>query len=83
MVYSGINFYSVFIWPYKRVRIFEVFVEGAQEGFLMAIKLIPYLVGIYVAVGILGNQGQLIFLLNYCHQFSRLSMPLPMLCFYL
>ena len=36
----------------KGVKIFEVFIEGAQEGFLMAVKLIPYLIAIYVAVGI-------------------------------
>lgn len=50
--------FIVFLFGHiKGVRIFEVFVEGAQEGFLMAIKLIPYLVGIYVAVGIFRESG--------------------------
>jgi len=35
----------------RRVRIYEVFVEGAKEGFQVAIKIIPYLVAILVAVG--------------------------------
>jgi spore maturation protein B len=41
----------------KKVRIFEVFVEGAKEGFLMSIKLLPYLVGIYVAIGVFRESG--------------------------
>jgi spore maturation protein SpmA len=35
----------------RRVRVYEVFVEGAKEGFQVAIKIIPYLVAILVAVG--------------------------------
>ena len=50
--------FIVFLYGHiKGVRIFEVFVEGAQEGFLMAVKLIPYLIGIYVAVGIFRESG--------------------------
>ncbi|ADL07642.1 spore maturation protein [Thermosediminibacter oceani] len=41
----------------RKVRVFEVFVEGAWEGILMAIKLIPYLIGIYVAIGIFRESG--------------------------
>lgn len=41
----------------NKVRIFEVFVQGAREGLLLAIRLIPYLVGIYVAVGIFRESG--------------------------
>ena len=35
----------------KRVRIYEVFVEGARDGFEVAVRIIPYLVAILVAVG--------------------------------
>jgi spore maturation protein SpmA/spore maturation protein SpmB len=41
----------------KRVRIYEVFVEGAKEGFQVAIKIIPYLVAILVAVGMFRASG--------------------------
>mgnify|MGYP001260410355 FL=1 len=45
--------FVVFLYGHLRgVKVFEVFVEGAHEGFMMAIKLIPYLIGIYVAIGI-------------------------------
>ena len=41
----------------SRVRIYEVFVEGAKEGFQVAIKIIPYLVAILVAVGMFRSSG--------------------------
>lgn len=43
----------------KRVRVYEVFVEGAKEGFQVAIKIIPFLVAILVAVGMLRASGGL------------------------
>jgi len=43
----------------RGVRIYEVFVEGAKEGFDVAIRIIPYLVAILVAVGMLRASGAL------------------------
>ena len=43
----------------KRVRIYEVFVEGAREGFSVALRIIPYLVAILVAVGMFRASGAL------------------------
>lgn len=41
----------------RKVRIYEVFVEGAKEGFQVALKIIPYLVAILVAVGMFRASG--------------------------
>jgi spore maturation protein SpmA len=41
----------------RRVQVYEVFVEGAKEGFQVAIKIIPYLVAILAAVGMLRASG--------------------------
>ena len=41
----------------RRVRIYEVFVEGAKEGFQVAVKIIPYLVAILVVTGMLRASG--------------------------
>ncbi|MCP4666409.1 MAG: spore maturation protein, partial [Deltaproteobacteria bacterium] len=41
----------------RKVRIYEVFVEGAKEGFQVAVRIIPYLVAILVAVGMLRASG--------------------------
>jgi spore maturation protein SpmB len=43
----------------KRVRIYEVLVEGAREGFQVAVRIIPYLVAILVAVGMFRASGAL------------------------
>jgi spore maturation protein SpmA/spore maturation protein SpmB len=43
----------------RRVAIYEVFVEGAKEGFQVALRIIPYLVAILVAVGMLRASGAL------------------------
>jgi spore maturation protein SpmA len=43
----------------RRVGVYEVFVEGAREGFQVAVRIIPYLVAILVAVGMLRASGAL------------------------
>jgi spore maturation protein SpmA/spore maturation protein SpmB len=41
----------------RHVRIYEVFVEGAKDGFKVAVRIIPYLVAILVAVDMLRASG--------------------------
>ncbi len=48
----------------RKVPIYEVFIEGAKEGFAVAIGIVPYLVAILVAVGALRASGALDALLN-------------------
>lgn len=43
----------------RRVKLYETFVEGAKEGFQVAIGIVPYLVAILVAVGALRASGAL------------------------
>ena len=49
---------------YKKVNVFETFIEGAKEGFEIAVKIIPYLVAILVAVGVFRGSGALDFLVD-------------------
>jgi spore maturation protein B len=42
---------------WKKVKIYECFVEGAKEGFQVGLRIIPYLVAILVAVGMLRGAG--------------------------
>lgn len=42
---------------YKKVNIFEAFVEGAKEGFTTSVKIIPYLVGMLIAISLLRTSG--------------------------
>ena len=39
------------------MRVYEAFVDGARDGFQVAVKIIPYLVAILVAVGMLRASG--------------------------
>jgi len=41
----------------RRVRVYEVFVEGAKDDFQVAVRIIPYLVAILVAVDMLRASG--------------------------
>lgn len=43
----------------RGVRIYEAFIEGAKDGFQVALLIIPYLVAILVAVGMLRASGAL------------------------
>lgn len=43
----------------KRIRVYDVFIEGAKEGFKTAVMIIPYLVAILVAIGMFRASGAL------------------------
>jgi spore maturation protein SpmA len=42
---------------YKRINIFDAFIDGAKGGFDVSIRIIPYLVGILVAISMLRTSG--------------------------
>lgn len=65
---TAINLISYFIIPlilvgfplyglYKRVPVYESFVEGAKEGFQVAVRIIPYLVAILFAIAMFRASG--------------------------
>jgi spore maturation protein SpmA/spore maturation protein SpmB len=56
----------------NRVRVYEVFVEGAKDGFNVALRIIPYLVAILVAVGMLRESGALELLITPLSQVTSL-----------
>jgi spore maturation protein B len=41
----------------KKVKVYETFVEGAKEGFNIGVRIIPFLVAILVAIGMLRASG--------------------------
>jgi len=57
----GIPCYALVV---KKVKVYEVFVEGAKDGFEIAVRIIPYLVAILVAVGMFRASGALDLLLD-------------------
>ena len=48
----------------RRVKVYEEFVEGAKEGFTIAVRIIPYLVAILVAIGMFRASGAMDFLVT-------------------
>lgn len=48
----------------KGVRVYESFVEGARDGFQVAVRIIPYLVAILVAVGMFRQSGAMGYLIE-------------------
>jgi len=46
----------------KKVNVYESFIEGAKEGFQVAIGIIPYLIAILIAIGMFRASGALTFL---------------------
>ncbi|MCL4130982.1 UNVERIFIED_CONTAM: hypothetical protein GTU68_040984 [Idotea baltica] len=63
-VYSNLILFSVIVvfilgGLRKKIDIFDTFIQGAKEGFSVAVKIIPYLVGMLVAISVLRNSGVL------------------------
>ncbi|HEX2975387.1 MAG TPA: nucleoside recognition domain-containing protein [Bacteroidales bacterium] len=48
----------------KKVNVYDAFVEGAKEGFNTAIKIIPFLVAILVAIGVFRASGAMDFIIS-------------------
>jgi spore maturation protein SpmA/spore maturation protein SpmB len=47
----------------KKVNVYDAFIEGAKEGFNIAIKIIPFLVAILVAIGVFRASGAMDFII--------------------
>ena len=62
----GIPFYGLAV---KKVKVYESFVEGAKDGFTIAVRIIPYLVAILVAIGMFRASGALDILLTLLSPF--------------
>jgi Uncharacterized membrane protein, required for spore maturation in B.subtilis. len=52
-IYSGLR---------KKLNVYEAFIEGAKEGFHTAINIIPYLIAIFVAIGVFRASGAMDFI---------------------
>lgn len=57
LILFGIIILFVTMALLRKVNVYEAFIEGAKEGFDIAVKIIPYLVAILVAVGVFRASG--------------------------
>jgi spore maturation protein SpmA len=72
-ILPGLILVMLTIGVVRRVRIYEVFVAGAKEGFQLAIGIIPSLLAILVSVGMFRKSGGLEVLTGF---FGRFTAPL-------
>ena len=49
----------VLFGAFKKVNVYETFTDGAKDGFTTAISIIPFLVGMLVAIGVFRASGAL------------------------
>ena len=49
---------------YKKVSVFDAFIEGAKQGFDVIVKIIPYLVAMLVAIRVFRDSGAMGYILN-------------------
>ena len=60
----GIIACFIFVGMRKKINVYETFIEGAKEGFQTAVRIIPYLVAILVAIGVFRASGAMDFLID-------------------
>ncbi|MBC2851927.1 spore maturation protein [Cetobacterium sp. 8H] len=79
MIILFIVSYAYFV---KKVKVYEVFCEGAKEGFSTAIRIIPFLVAMLVAIGVFRASGAIDVIIKYINPILEfIGMPgevLPM-----
>ncbi len=59
----------------KRVNVYDTFIEGAKDGFKIAVKIIPYLVAMLVAIGVFRASGAMDFVISGLDHFVRFFTP--------
>ena len=72
----------VLFGAFKKVNVYETFTDGAKDGFKTAVTIIPFLVGMLVAIGVFRASGALDLITNALSPItSKIGMPgevLPM-----
>lgn len=72
---------SITLYAYLNdVKVYEVFVEGAKEGFEIGVKIIPYLVAILAAIGVFRESGAMELMVDILGPItSKVGMPAEIL----
>jgi spore maturation protein SpmB len=63
LLFSIIISFIVLGWI-RKINVYESFIEGAKDGFNVAIKIIPYLIAILVAIGVFRASGTLDYVID-------------------
>lgn len=68
LIFLIILFYGIL----EKKTIFDIFLDGAKEGIEIAVKILPTLVGLFVAIGTLRTSGVLDFVINFISPITNL-----------
>jgi spore maturation protein SpmA len=75
LILYGIISLFILMAFFKKVNVYEAFIEGAKGGFDIAIKIIPYLVAILVAIAVFRESGAMGYLSDGFSWFFGLFLP--------
>jgi len=64
IILFGIIIFFLILGMRSRLNLYETFIEGAKEGFEVAVKIIPYLVAMLVGIGVFRASGAFDFIMN-------------------
>jgi spore maturation protein SpmA len=64
LILFSIIFSFIVLGLIKKINVYDAFIDGAKEGFSIAIRIIPYLVAILVAVGVFRSCGAMGFVVK-------------------
>jgi len=64
VILTGIIVGFILMAMRKRVNVYEAFIDGAKDGFQTAVKIIPYLIAILVAIGIFRASGAMDYVIS-------------------
>ena len=62
----GIPFYGL---VFKKIKVYESFVDGAKDGFDIAVRIMPYLIAIPVAIGMFRASGAMELFISFISPF--------------
>jgi len=68
----GIIFGFIILAAIKKVNVYESFIDGAKEGFGVAIKIIPFLIAMLCAIGVFRSVGAMDYLVDFFRWFFQL-----------
>ncbi|NCO55951.1 MAG: hypothetical protein COS14_08920 [Bacteroidetes bacterium CG02_land_8_20_14_3_00_31_25] len=72
LIIFGIIISFIILALIKKVNVYDSFIDGAKEGFGVAIKIIPYLVAILVGIGVFRESGAMDYFVNSIGKFFTL-----------
>ena len=64
LILLGIIIIFILTGLFRKINVYDAFIEGAKEGFTTAVRIIPYLVAILVAVGVFRASGAMDMLID-------------------